>query len=195
MLAIFCLLGARDASAQQRVQFKLGYNPSFPVGGFSDFMNKNSFRGFLGEIAHPVADRIRVGLGVSYNDFYEKHPRAIHETTQGTVSAVITNSIQTTPIQAKGYYDLTDGKIRPYIGVGVGGNLSGYAQYWGEFGEKEYKFKPSFSGDAGINIPFNDTRASGLNIGGHFNFLPFKEMNIDNLNNWGVHAAVYFPLR
>ena len=189
-------LSFSEANAQQRVQLKLGYHPSFPIGSFKDFMNENSFRGFMGELSYPINNRIKVGLGVSYNDYYEKHPRALHQTTQGTVSAVITNSIQTTPIQARGYYDLTEGNIRPYVGIGIGGNLVGYSQYWGEFGEREYTFKPSFSADAGINIPFNKTtRASGINLGAHFNYLPYNKNGLDNLNNWGVHAGVFFPLK
>lgn len=182
--------------AQEKLQFKIGYNTGMPVGEFSDFMGKNSFRGFLGELNYPVTSRLKVGLGVSYNDYYEKHPRRIYETKDGTISAVVTNSIQTTPIQLKAYYDLTDGYIRPYAGIGIGGNIIGYAQYLGEFGEKEFTFKPSVSADAGINIPFNrERRTSGVKIGGHFNYLPYNKNGLNNLNNWGIHAAVFFPLR
>lgn len=196
LFAMVATLSFDEVNAQQKIQMKLGYHPSFPIGSFKDFMNENSFRGFMGELSYPVSDRIKVGLGVSYNDFYEKLPRSLHETTQGTVSAVITNSIQTTPIQARGYYDLTSGNIRPYIGLGIGGNLIGYSQYWGEFGEREYTFKPSFSADAGINIPFNkNTRAAGINLGGHFNYLPYNKNGLENLNNWGVHAGVFFSLK
>jgi hypothetical protein len=182
--------------AQQQLQFKIGYNVGMPIGAFKDFMGKNSFRGFRGELNYPVSDRLKVGLGVQYNDYYEKIPRRLYETKDGVISAVVSNSVQTTPIQLKASYDLTDGNIRPYVGLGAGGNLIGFAQYLGEFGEREFKFKPSVSGEAGVTIPFNkETRASGLNIGAHFNYLPYNRNNVDNLNNWGVHAAVFFPLR
>ena len=184
-----------NAQAQDRLQFKVGYNTGMPLGEFKNLMGKNSFRGFLGEFAMPVNDRLKVGLGVSYNDYYEKVPRQIYETKDGTISAVVSKSVQTTPIQLKATYDLTDGNIRPYVGLGAGGNLIGFARYMGEFGERQYSFKPSVSANAGINIPFNNTRRSGFNLGAHFNYLPYNKNNLNNLNNWGVNAAVYFPLK
>lgn len=196
LIVVLALFSTMETKAQQRVQFKIGYNTGMPVGNFKDFMSKNSFRGFLGELSYPVNERLKVGLGVSYNDYYEKIPRRIYETKDGTLSAVISNSVQTTPIQIKAAYDLTAGNIRPYVGLGAGGNLIGYAQYVGEFGDRSYTFKPSVSAEAGITIPFNrETRASGFNLGGHFNYLPYNKNNLQNLNNWGVHAAVFFPLK
>lgn len=196
VLLVACTILTEPIYAQQRVQFKLGYNTGMPIGEFKDYMTKNSFRGFLGELSFPVNNRLKLGLGVSYNDYYEKVPRQIYETKDGTLSAVISKSIQTTPIQFKGYYDLTDGNIRPYVGIGLGANLVGFAEFIGEFGERTYSFKPSASAETGINIPFNkETRASGINLGAHFNYLPYKKNNLNNLNNWGVHAAVYFPLK
>lgn len=197
ILAAFFMMACISASAQDRLQFKVGYNPGFPVGSFKDFMGKNSFRGYLGEISYPVSERLKIGLGVSYNDYYEKHPRQLYQFSEGTVSAVVSNSIQTTPIMIKAAYDLTKtGWIRPYAGIGAGFNLATYAQYFGEFGEKKSVFKPAAAAEAGVTIPFNrETRAAGINVGGHFNYLPFKKMGLDNLNNWGLHVAAYFPLK
>lgn len=196
-LAIVLIVASLSLQAQDKLMFKIGYNPGFPVGSFKDFMGKNSFRGYLGEISYPVTGRLKVGLGVSYNDFYEKLPRQLYQMSEGTVSAVVSNSIQTTPIIIKAAYDLTKtGWIRPYAGIGGGFDLITYAQYFGEFGEKKSAFKPAAVAEAGVTIPFNrETRAAGINLGGHFNYLPFNKGLVDNLNNWGLHAAVYFPLR
>ena len=190
--ALVLLTASLSLNAQDKLVFKIGYNTAMPLGTFKDYMGKNSFRGYRGEIAYPVNERLRVGLGVSFNDFYEKHPRQTYQTTEGTLSAVITNSIQTTPIMLKASYDLTNkGWIRPYAGIGAGANLVSYTRYFGEFGDKKTSFKHAVGAEAGISIPFNrDTRATGLNIGAHFNYLPFKYNELDNLNNWGLHAAV-----
>ena len=183
--------------AQDQLMFKVGYNTGMPVGTFKDYMGKNSFRGFLGEISYPVNERLKIGLGVSFNDYYEKLPRQLFEFPEGTLSAVVTNSIQTTPIMIKASYDLINkGWIRPYAGIGAGFNLVSYVRYYGEFGEKKTAFKPAAGAEAGVNIPFNkQTRRAGINLGAHFNYLPFKYNELSYLNNWGVHVAAYFPLR
>ena len=97
----------------------------------------------------------------------------------------------------KGDYELTkNGLIRPYVGLGAGFNLVTYARYFGEFSDKKSGFKPAVGAEAGVNIPFNrETRMSGINLGGHYNYLPFKYNEVTNLNNWGVHVAAYFPLK
>ena len=186
-----------EAQAQDRLMLKIGYNTGMPVGSFKDYMGKNSFRGYRGEVLYPVNEQLKIGLGVSYNDFYEKLPRQQYQTSEGTLSAVVSNSIQTTPIMIKGEYELTkNGLIRPYVGLGAGFNLVTYARYFGEFSDKKSGFKPAVGAEAGLNLPFNkETRMSGINVGGHYNYLPFKYNELTNLNNWGVHVAVYFPLK
>lgn len=197
IIGLVSAVGFSDLHAQDRLLFKVGYNTGMPVGTFKDYMGNNSFRGYRGEINYPVNERLKVGLGVSFNDYYEKLPRQTYQTSEGMLSAVVSNSIQTTPIMIKGEYELTNkGWIRPYAGLGAGFNLVTYARYFGEFSDKKTGFKPAVGAEAGINIPFNrETRVSGINLGGHFNYLPFKYNELDNLNNWGIHAAVYFPLR
>jgi opacity protein-like surface antigen len=97
----------------------------------------------------------------------------------------------------KAAYELTKGDfIRPYAAIGAGFNLVSYTKYYGEFGSKKTGFKPAAGAEAGINIPLNrETRASGINIGAHFNYLPFDYNDLSYLNNWGIHVAAYFPLR
>ena len=184
-------------NAQSGLQMRLGYNPAMPVGSFKDFMGKNSFRGYQGEISYPLSANLRIGLGVSFNDFYEKHPRQLYNTKDGVVSAVVSNSIQSTPILIKANYEFTKAQaIRPYVGLGAGFNLINYNQYFGEFNDGKSAFKPAFAADAGVNIPFNKlTRSAGINLGANFNYQPFKYNELKNLNSWGVHAGVYFPLR
>lgn len=196
-LALVLSAGYNMAAAQDGLQMKLGYNANMPVGSFKDFMGENSYRGFNGEISYPVNQRLRVGLGVAYNDYYEKIPRQTYQTKDGTISAVVTNSIQTTPILLKANYDLLKQSfIKPYIGIGAGFNLINFSQYFGEFNSGKTAFKPALSADAGVNIPFNRNRmGAGLNLGANFNYMPFKYNEVDNLNNVGVHLGVYFPLR
>ena len=194
---ILFLVCATALQAQERMQMKIGYNFSVPAGAsFKDAVSKPSFRGLTGEITYPVNERIRVGLGISYNDYYQKYPRAVYNSGEGQISAVLTNSIQTTPILAKANYDLgKKGALQPYVGLGAGINWVMYSQYLGEFPDSKSAIKPAISGSAGVNVPFGQSRLAGFNLGASFNYLPFNYNNIKNLNNWGVHAGFYFPLR
>src|SRR5437868_6618938 len=117
-LSLLALFIITQADAQEKLQIKINYNTGMPVGSFKDAMNKNSFRGYSGEITYPIGNSFRIGLGVAYNDYYEKIPRQIYETKEGSVSAVLSTSIQTTPILVKANYELThQSLVRPYVGL------------------------------------------------------------------------------
>jgi hypothetical protein len=194
VLFLFCAAGLY---AQERMQMKVGYNFSVPAGAsFKDAVSKPSFRGIAGEITYPLNERIRVGLGASFNDYYQKYPREVYTTNEGHISAVMTNSIQTTPILAKLNYEFgKKGFLHPYAGLGAGINWVMYSQYLGEFPDSKSAIKPAISGTAGVNVPFGENKLAGFNLGASFNYLPFNYNDIKNLNNWGVHAGFYFPLR
>lgn len=197
VITVMVMFTANTLMAQQSLTLKIGYNTGMPIGSFKDFMGKNSFRGFHGELAYPINDKFTVGLGVASQDYYEKFPRQLYNTKDGVISAVLTNSLQTTPILVKGNYNLTTtGLISPYVGLGAGFNLVRYGQFLGEFGDYTSSFKPAASADAGVNIFFNrEARRAGVNVGANFNYMPYDKNGIDALDNWGVHAGVFFPLR
>ncbi|MBA4166707.1 MAG: outer membrane beta-barrel protein [Chitinophagaceae bacterium] len=178
------------------VSMRIGYNTGMPAGSFKDFMGKNSFRGYFGEVTYGISDQLRVGIGVQNNDYYQKFPRQVYETKDGTVSAVVTNSIQTTPLLLKANYELTKKSlVRPYVGLGAGFNLISFSQYMGQYNQSKSAFKPAVAAEAGVNIPFNKiTRAAGISAGLHYDYLPFNYNGVKNLNNWGAHVGVFFPL-
>ena len=85
IILVLGAVGFSDVQAQDRLMLKVGYNTAMPVGTFKDYMGKNSFRGYRGEILYPVNEQLKVGLGVTYNDFYEKLPRKLYQTSEETL--------------------------------------------------------------------------------------------------------------
>jgi hypothetical protein len=183
-------------NAQQRLNMELGYSINQPLGNFKEVVSKTSFRGFTGGITYDVTERFGIGLGVSYSDFYEKYPRQVYQTPEGAISAVLSNSIQVIPVVAKAKYHFGNaGTIRPYVGAGAGVNLLNYDQFYGEFNSSRTAIRPAVTGEAGVKIPLGYSKQSGLNIGAHYNYLPFNFDGIKNSNTVGAHVSVFFPLR
>jgi hypothetical protein len=196
--ALLISLGAAQVQAQEGVRLTLGYNINMPSGTYKEYLNKNSYRGFSGEITYPLNASLRLGLGVAHSDYYEKTSRQLYDSKEGTVSAVRTRSIQTSPILAKLNYNLMPAAaIQPYVNVGAGFNLISFGEYLGAFENNTHTaFKPALNAGVGLNIPFRkETGNSGINLGGSYNFMPFNYAGVKNLNNWGAHLGVYFPLK
>lgn len=185
--------------AQERVlQLDVNYSIGIPGSTFkSGAVEKTSTRGWTANLMYNVTNNISLGAGFGFQDFYQKFPRAVYKLEEGgEVSAVMTNSIQTIPILAQVQYRFLPGKaIQPYVGLGVGGNMVVYDQYLGEFENSKSDFKFAARPEVGLFIPFRPQGPAGIHLFGAYNYMPYKEMGVDNLSNWGAGLGVKFPLR
>lgn len=199
---IVCLLmitlSGLSASAQsERVEMNINYSVNTPLGNFKEeAVGKTSYRGFNASILYNFNERFSLGFGTGFNDFYEKFPRRLYKTEDGEVSAVRSISVQVIPLLVKGRYNLiSDGAVRPFVGVGVGGNIISYDEYLGIFANTKTSFSFAAQPEAGIYIPFSKSGSTGLTLGANFSYLPFKYGEVKNLNNWGAFVGIKFPLR
>lgn len=195
---VTCLCVTSVAFAQQgSLSLNLNYSINMPVGAFkSDLVNNTSFRGWNANLLYGINDHFSVGIQSGFNNYNQKFPRQVYDTKDGAISAVVTNSIQTIPLQAKVRYNLTtSGFVQPYVGAGVGGNLVTFNQYLGEFGSNKNGIYFAASPEAGITVPFAKGSGAGFTLGATYNYMPFNYGDIKNLDNWGVFAGVKFPLK
>ena len=197
--ALVAMFIPTEGKAQQRtLSANLNYNIGIPTGNFKDFVSDASPRGFTADIVYGINDRISIGFGTGYQDFYQKYPRQVYKlSTGGDISAVVTNSLQVIPVLALAKFNLAPGKaIQPYIGVGVGGNLVMYNQYLGEFSNSDNAFRFAARPEAGFFIPFKKgMESAGINISGAYNYMPYKNGGLENLNHWGMGLGIRIPVK
>ena len=185
-------------SFAQKFHLALNYNTATPLSsGLKDYVSKTSFRGFQGSILYNINQQFRLGLQASYNDLYEKYPRQVYKTTNGSdLSAVLTNTMQITPVLVKAEYTMTkDQWIQPYVGLGAGINFVNFSQFYGEFEYNKFSTKAAFSGDLGVLIPFSKTSHYGARLSTSYNFSPFNEEGIQHIDTWNVQAGIVVPLK
>jgi opacity protein-like surface antigen len=194
---VFFLFAAFTLNAQQGAnKFTINYTAAFPTGSFKNIVSSNSYRGFNANLLHGVSDQVEVGLGIGFQDFYQKNPRQLYKLTDGSdLSAVLTYSIQTIPILATVKYNFkTEGAIQPYAALGAGANFIQYQQLFGEFGERQAKIGFAARPEAGVHVPFRQGGA-GFNLGASYSIMPFKQDDLKHLNNIAVHAGISIPIR
>jgi len=182
---------------QGELMLNLNYSISSPVGSFKDFVSKTSYRSWTGSVLYGINDKLAVGLGTGFQDFYEKYPRQTYKLDDGSdISAVLTNSVQAVPLLAQVQYKFTpNATIQPYVSLGVGGNMILYRQYVGEFSNSKNKFGFAARPEAGIYVPFRKGGPSGITLHADYNYMPVNYNDLDNMNNWGAGIGVKFPLR
>jgi hypothetical protein len=187
------------ASAQKgTLKLDLNYNYSIPVSGFkTDLISNTSPRGFRGGIMYAFSNKLEAGLSFGYQDYYQKYPRSIYALSKTQdVSAVLSNSIQTTPFLLKArYFPLNINTVKPYISVGAGTNLVDFKQYLGEFGSSQTSVQFLAQGGIGIMIPIGRLKTSGINVGAIYDYTPYKKFGYNNLNNVNLQAGIAFQLK
>ena len=66
------------ASAQEReLQLDINYAIGIPGSSFkSDAVDKASFRGWTANLMYNITDKISIGVGTGFQDFYQKYSHA-----------------------------------------------------------------------------------------------------------------------
>jgi opacity protein-like surface antigen len=196
MIGAVLLFAVTDATAQ-RMKLNINYGVGIPASsGFKNYVSNTSFRGWNANLLYEINDQLSVGLGVGMQSFYQRSPRDIYKTNEGSdLSAVITNTATAMPVLLQGQFNLLpEAKVQPYVGLGLGANFGTYRQYFGEFADSRTKIGFAARPEAGVYIPVGKYRESSIVLGGAYNYLPFKQGSVTDMNNIGFHAGFKFPL-
>lgn len=200
LFAIFIFAAAQLQAQKGEVKTNLQYSYALPLGSFkNDVISNGSARGFTGDILYGVSNKFSIGLGLGFQDFYQKYSRTLYNTGDKEVtSAVLSNSVQVIPLLAKAeFYPLNGNKsfIQPYITAGAGLGITSFAQYLGEFGSSDNSGGLMLQGGAGIAIPFNKHSKAGMRLGANYNMVSYNKSGFSNFNNISFLGGLFFPLK
>lgn len=209
LVMLTCLV-AGFVNAQDNVPLLKGetkinllYSAGLPMGDFkNNFIERTSTLGARLEIMHFVSEKIAVGGGVGYQDFYEKKPRTVFRQGDGSdLSAVISNSLQVVPLQAQLQYYPTAGNgkssfLFPFVQGGAGVNMITYKQFVGSLtNASEMVFRPAFHVGGGVRVPFGKERQNAFVAGAHYYAMSFNQLGVANANQLQLQAGIQLKLK
>lgn len=190
---------SQSATAQKNnLKLDLNYNYSMPVSRFnSDLISDNSPRGFMGALLYSFNDKLSAGLGIGFQDYYQKYPRQLYSIGKSQdVSAVLSNSIQTTPVLIKAKYSpFASIFLKPYISLGAGANIVDFNQYLGQFSSGQTNVNLRVLGGLGLQIPFAKFSSSGINLGATYDYAPYNKFGYKDLSTVNFQAGVIFNMK
>ncbi|MEP6681833.1 MAG: outer membrane beta-barrel protein [Parafilimonas sp.] len=198
---VICILLVSQLNAQTgKVKMDIQYSYALPLGSFkNDVINNSSPRGVTGDILYNLNNKLSLGLGLGFQDFYQKYPRDVYKTGGNeSTSAVLSNSVQIIPVLAKAEFYPLEGKkspVQPYITAGAGLGITSFTQYLGEFGGTDNSASFMLQGGAGVIVPFSQRGTSGFKLGANYNMVSYKKNGFNNFDNLNVQAGLFFPLK
>lgn len=200
-LTIMLLVAMLPLAAQERTTLGLQYQYALPMGSFkADFIEKGSPRGLSVDLMYAINPQWRVGGNFIYQDFYQKNARNTYRLSDGSdISAVISNSVQTSALMAKGMFlprGMDSSRLQPYISAGAGVNMVQYSQQYGEFSNGEdVSIRLALQGGVGLQYAVGAKRRTAITLGAAYNYMPLNQFEIKNVNNLAIQAGVRFTLR
>jgi opacity protein-like surface antigen len=201
LIAALCIIMcfALPANAQNtQLKLDLNYNYSIPLSGFKkDLISNGSPRGFIGDLMYTFNTKLSAGLEFGFQDYYQKYPRTLYNLSKTQqISAVLTNSIQTTPLLLKAkYFPQSNSFLKPYVSLGAGANVIDFKQYYGEFGNSQTNIGFRAQAGIGVKIPFKKTSASGINVGATYDYAPYNKNGYKDLSSANIQAGVVIQLK
>lgn len=178
------------------MQLNLGVSGALPMGDSKDILPDASIRGWQVGVLYGFNDKISAGLQVGFQDFYNKTERRVYQTENGHISAVLSHSLQTVPILLGGRYSFTpEASVRPFAGIGIGGNIVTFAEYLGQFGGSNTKVKFAARPEVGLAVPFGRFKDNAFWLSAAYNYMPYNEFDIKNINHGTVALGITLPMR
>jgi len=193
------LLTATLFAQETPLKLNINYNYSFPLSNFKkDAVENSSPRGFTGNLMYNTSSKLAVGLGIGYQDYYEKTGRQTYKYGQSQdISAVVSNSIQQIPVMARVEFTPGGGNtmVLPYVSIAAGANFVNYDQFLGQF--VNHASATGFRGQAGlgVKIPFGKNSGWGADIGGTYDYAPLKKWGFKDVSSANVHGGIYFSIK
>lgn len=199
------ILYAQNDAALSKGETKVNlmYSAGLPMGAFKqDFIGNAGILGGRLEIMHYLSEKIAVGGGVGFQDFYEKKPRALYPQRDGSdLSAVLSHSLQVVPLQAQLQYFPTAGASRqpvvlPFLQAGGGVNLISYKQLVGSLtNASDVVFRPAFHAGGGVRIPFGKYQQNGVVAGAHYYQMRFNRLGLTSVNQLHLQVGIQLKLK
>ncbi|HET9598978.1 MAG TPA: outer membrane beta-barrel protein [Anaeromyxobacteraceae bacterium] len=125
--------GGHPGLEKGETAFILDYEISAPVGSFKNFISDWSFRGFSIEGRYMVTPKISIGGAFAGNRWQQTNSNLqvdiSNNNASGNISGPVFRYTDDLSLKLVAHYYLTEGKLQPYVGVGVGGAwVYSYAQ-------------------------------------------------------------------
>ena len=194
---IILLFTTLNVSAQKGVvRLDGSYAVGIPLGNFKEVVDITSGRGWNAAVLYGLSNKFSIGFQTGMQDYYQKYPREVFHQPGNDLSAVVSNSIKTLPLMAKGKYKFQEeGMVQPFVALAAGANLVQYRKYYGEFVEENSSFAFAAQPEVGLYLPFGKESTTGLHLSAGYNIIPYHKMDADGLNNAVIKAGVSFNLR
>ncbi len=180
-------------SSSPRTLYFLNWEVTKPIGGFSDYIDATSYRGFSFEGRNFLRNNISVGLSFSWNRFNQTKDLVSVPITNGTASGPVYRDASMFAIRGLVHFYLLPGALRPYVGAGIGGSWDYAFQQVADLSRSQSNF--DFIVDPEVGLLLSTQRGYGtiaLNVAARYTYTTATVGSVHNTPAWGLILGLAF---
>ncbi len=197
--ALLAVAGAADAQWYETYRphqsmYIFNYEVSNAVGSFNDkFIDATSWRGFGFEGRSMIRDRLSVGLGFDFNRYSQTHSLLSQPSGNGgTVSGAVYRYADQVALKGLVHAYFTDGALRPYAGVGIGGVWSYSYSQIADLGISDDGFDFILSPELGLTwTAARGASSVGVNLAVRYNYTTADFAKVTDAQSFAVVLGLF----
>lgn len=194
ILFLFVIVTGSASAQFYDKMFFVGWNVNTPLVN-KDFVGKSSTRGARVGYRERIAEKIAIGVDVTWATFDDYIPRQTYTSPSGAITTDYTNYSNNYGLMfATDYYFFAEKNVMPYVGLGAGVAYNNYRAYYNVYQVGDNAFGFLARPQAGVWLKFNERRNWAFNAGVHFDFstAKSKDFGYNNFMNAGFQLGLVF---
>jgi len=194
ILVVILFSGGSLMAQSVKNLFGVSWEVAFPAG---DYITKPSFAGGKLEYRHFLKPSFSIGATLGWNNYEEYVSSKTYENADQTQAITTDNDrfVFNLPMTADFfYYFESDGKLKPYAGVGVGAQYSNQEIYYNIYYSEENNWGFIARPQIGAIYRFQPTSPTSFMIGAGYNYATNKNesFKVDSQSNFWVSIGICF---
>jgi opacity protein-like surface antigen len=195
VLVVFVVFALSSLVASAQYYDKLyfiDWNLNQPLTN-TDFVGNTSTRGGRVGFRQFINENIGVGVDINWAGYDDYIERQTYASTNGALTTDFFKYVESyAGTVVTDYYFLTDSKLMPYAGLGLGAGYNNYKLYYNVFSSSEGSWGFVVRPQAGAWLRFGERSTWALHAGVHYGFSTShnKELDYKNFSNVGFQIGL-----
>ncbi|SHO64359.1 outer membrane beta-barrel protein [Algoriphagus zhangzhouensis] len=187
ILLVFASLGLAKA---QHSAFTIEIPVTVPMGKTADFIDQTGIRGINLEYQRFIKPQFAIGGEIGHTTLYKREENKVYTEGSASLSGIQYRYQYAYPILITGtYFPITEGEIKPYVGVGLGTMAQKRRVDMGIFTSENTHWQFALRPEAGIMIEPSPQVAFKLGVK-YYN--SFESTDLNGQSNLGINVGLVF---
>lgn len=190
LLTLLVLVASLGFVRAQTSAFTIQIPVSIPLGNTADFIDQVAVRGISIEYQYFTKRNFAIGGELGHSTFYKREENKVYTEGSASLSGIQYRYQYAYPILVTGtYFPTTEGKLKPYAGLGLGTIANKRRVDMGIFTSENTHWQFALRPEAGFI--FEASSSVGFKLGAKY-YSSFASSDLSGQSNLSINVGIVF---